>query len=338
MSRTDIDVTKLNEAVREEALQVQAAVDEVRKVIVGQAALVDRLMIGLLCRRPRPARGRARPGQDPGRQDARRRRSTCSSPASSSRPTCCPPTSSARSIYQPRRRASSWPRKGPIFANLVLADEINRAPAKVQSALLEAMQERQVTIGDATYPLPEPVPRARHPEPDRAGGHLPAARGAGRPLHAQGRWSTTRRRPRSAQILDRMVVRRRARRSAACSAATRSARWRRACARSTSTSASRDYIVALVAATREPGRRRPRRPRATSSPTAPRRAPPSPSRRPRGRTPSCAAAATSPPRTSRRSRPDVLRHRVLLTYEAEAEDVTSRTRSSTRILDAVEVP
>jgi len=58
-------------------------------------------------------------------------------------------------IYSPRDGTFS-PRKGPVFANLVLADEINRAPAKVQSALLEAMQERQVTIGDETYPLPEP--------------------------------------------------------------------------------------------------------------------------------------------------------------------------------------
>jgi MoxR-like ATPase len=58
-------------------------------------------------------------------------------------------------IYNPRE-ATFTPRKGPVFANIVLADEINRAPAKVQSALLEAMQERHVTIGDVTYPLPEP--------------------------------------------------------------------------------------------------------------------------------------------------------------------------------------
>jgi MoxR-like ATPase len=58
-------------------------------------------------------------------------------------------------IYEPKK-ASSRSSKGPVFANLVLADEINRAPAKVQSALLEAMQERQVTIGDTTYPLPSP--------------------------------------------------------------------------------------------------------------------------------------------------------------------------------------
>jgi MoxR-like ATPase len=58
-------------------------------------------------------------------------------------------------IYSPKD-GTFQPRKGPVFSNLLLADEINRAPAKVQSALLEAMQERQVTIGDATYRLPDP--------------------------------------------------------------------------------------------------------------------------------------------------------------------------------------
>ena len=108
------------------------------------------------------------------------------SSASSSRPTCCPADIVGTLIYNPQD-GSFLTKHGPIFANLVLADEINRAPAKVQSALLEAMQERQVTIGEQTYPLPEPVPRAGDAEPDRAGGHLSAARGAGRPLHAQGR-------------------------------------------------------------------------------------------------------------------------------------------------------
>ena len=73
-------------------------------------------------------------------------------------------------------------RAGPIFANVVLADEINRAPAKTQTALLEAMQERQVTIEGDRFELPLPVPRPRDAEPDRPRGHLPAARGADRPL------------------------------------------------------------------------------------------------------------------------------------------------------------
>ena len=88
-------------------------------------------------------------------------------------------------IYNPRDGTFSA-KRGPLFANLVLADEINRAPAKVQSALLEAMQEQQVTLGDETPPARGAVPGARDAEPDRAGGHLPAARGAERPLHAQG--------------------------------------------------------------------------------------------------------------------------------------------------------
>ena len=74
---------------------------------------------------------------------------------------------------------------GPVFGNFLLADEINRAPAKVQSALLEVMQERQVTIAGETYPLPEAVPRHGDAEPDRERGHLPAARGAGGPLPVQ---------------------------------------------------------------------------------------------------------------------------------------------------------
>ena len=88
-------------------------------------------------------------------------------------------------IYRPDR-ADFDTELGPVFCNFLLADEINRAPAKVQSALLEVMQERQVTIGHQTFPVPQPVPRARDAEPDRVRRHLPAARGAGRPLHAQG--------------------------------------------------------------------------------------------------------------------------------------------------------
>ena len=87
-------------------------------------------------------------------------------------------------IYNPRDGAFTT-RKGPIFANLVLADEINRAPSKVQSALLEAMQEHQVTIGDEPHAR-RAVSGPGHAEPDRAGRDVSAARSAGRPLHAQG--------------------------------------------------------------------------------------------------------------------------------------------------------
>ena len=84
-------------------------------------------------------------------------------------------------IFNPREGTYSV-RKGPVFGNLVLADEINRAPAKVQSALLEAMQERQVTLGEETFRLEEPFLVMATQNPNRAGGHLPAPRGPARPL------------------------------------------------------------------------------------------------------------------------------------------------------------
>ena len=85
------------------------------------------------------------------------------------------------SIFDQRRAEFTF-MPGPIFTNLLLADEINRAPPKTQAALLEAMQERQVTSEGETRPLPPPVRRARDPEPDRVRGHLSAAGGAARPL------------------------------------------------------------------------------------------------------------------------------------------------------------
>ena len=77
-------------------------------------------------------------------------------------------------IYRPQEGSFEF-QKGPIFHNLILADEVNRAPAKVQSALLEAMGEHQVTVGRITYRLPQSVPGDGDPEPDRAGRHLSPA-------------------------------------------------------------------------------------------------------------------------------------------------------------------
>ncbi len=84
-------------------------------------------------------------------------------------------------VYRPEDGSFHF-QQGPIFHNLVLADEVNRAPAKVQSALLEAMAERQVSIGRETYPLAGFVPRDGDPESDRTGRHVSAARGAARPI------------------------------------------------------------------------------------------------------------------------------------------------------------
>src|SRR5512137_2576364 len=154
MSRTDIDVARLNESVREEARLVQAAVDEVRKVIVGQKPLVERMMVALLCRGhllvegvPGLAKTLAVKtfGQVLDLGFARIQFT----------PDLLPADLVGTLIYQ-QSTGQFVARKGPVFTNLLLADEINRAPAKVQSALLEAMQERQVTLGDTTHTLPEP--------------------------------------------------------------------------------------------------------------------------------------------------------------------------------------
>ena len=101
-------------------------------------------------------------------------------------PDLMPADVTGSSIYN-QRAASSSSGPGPIFANLLLGDEINRAPPKTQAALLEAMQERQVTIEGETRTAGAAVPRARHAEPDRVRGHVPAARGAARPLPAADR-------------------------------------------------------------------------------------------------------------------------------------------------------
>ena len=87
-------------------------------------------------------------------------------------------------VYDARTSEFSF-RPGPVFTNLLLADEINRTPPKTQASLLEAMEERQVSVDGVPRPLPDPFIVVRHAEPDRVRGHLPAPRGAARPLPAQ---------------------------------------------------------------------------------------------------------------------------------------------------------
>ena len=191
------DVKVINELVQKECAFVEKLLSEVGKVIVGQT-LHDRAHPHRPAhRRPRAARRRARPRQDADRAHAVRRdqREVRAHPVHARPPAGRPHRHGHLQPAEGRVHARS---SGPIFANLVLADEINRAPAKVQSALLEAMQERQVTIGDQTLPAARAVPRHGDAEPDRAGGHLPAARSAGRSLHAdgQGRLPDARRRAR----------------------------------------------------------------------------------------------------------------------------------------------
>ncbi|AZQ43076.1 AAA family ATPase [Nonlabens ponticola] len=151
---TAVDVASINDKVQAESAFIDQLVREMNKVIVGQQYMIDRLLIGLL------GRGHILLEGVPGL--AKTLAITTLSKAvqgSFSRiqftPDLLPADVVGTLIYNMKENDFSI-RKGPIFANFVLADEINRAPAKVQSALLEAMQEKQVTIGDTTFKLEKP--------------------------------------------------------------------------------------------------------------------------------------------------------------------------------------
>src|SRR5437016_1940725 len=147
-------ISAINEAVQEAGAFLRPLFSEIGKVIVGQAYLVERLVIGLL------ANGHVLLEGVPGLAKTLSVKSlaNCLNVKFSRlqfTPDMLPADVIGTQIYNPQSGAFTT-RRGPIFANLVLADEINRAPAKVQSALLEAMQEKQVTIGDQTFKLEEP--------------------------------------------------------------------------------------------------------------------------------------------------------------------------------------
>src|SRR5579872_1539952 len=147
-------ISAINNAVQEASAFTRPLFNEIGKVIIGQSYLVERLTIGLL------ANGHVLLEGVPGLAKTLSVKSlaACLSVKFSRlqfTPDMLPADVVGTQIYNPQS-GSFTTRRGPIFANLVLADEINRAPAKVQSALLEAMQEKQVTIGDQTFKLEEP--------------------------------------------------------------------------------------------------------------------------------------------------------------------------------------
>jgi len=332
MAKAELDVAKLNETVRAEALAVQAAVDEIKKVIVGQKGLIDRLMVALLCRGhllvegvPGLAKTLAvrTLGQVLDLQFSRIQFT----------PDLLPADLIGTMVYQ-QKTGEFVARKGPVFTNLLLADEINRAPAKVQSALLEAMQERQVTLGLASHPLPEPfvVFATQNPIEQEGTYPLPEAQIDRFLLKARVDYP---RREEERQILDRMITGeapRVARLLKADAVARLSLRVREVYL----DDRIRDYVVAVVGATR--------RPRDVGlSEMAPLIA--------YGASPRATLAFSEAaravaflhgrgyvvPEDVKEVAKDVLRHRILLTYEAEAENVTAETVVE-RILERVEVP
>ncbi len=149
-----IDIKQIAEQVEEKSEFVRSLMTELEKVIVGQSYMLERLLVGLL------SNGHILIEGVPGLAKTL----TVTTMAQAIRasfqrlqftPDLLPADLIGTQIYKPQD-GTFYVRKGPIFANIILADEINRAPAKVQSALLEAMQEHQVTISDETFAMPEP--------------------------------------------------------------------------------------------------------------------------------------------------------------------------------------
>ncbi|MHB8854723.1 MAG: AAA family ATPase [Ignavibacteriaceae bacterium] len=149
-----MDIAALNEKIKQESAFVDLLMNEIGKVIVGQKQMVERLIVGLL------GNGHILLEGVPGLAKTLAIKTLASAMKAKYQriqftPDLLPADLIGTMIYN-QKDGNFFIRKGPIFSNFILADEINRAPAKVQSALLEAMQERQITIGDQTFKLEEP--------------------------------------------------------------------------------------------------------------------------------------------------------------------------------------
>ncbi len=150
----DFDIKAINEKIQKESAFVEKITDQVGKVIVGQKYMIERLLIGLL------ADGHVLLEGVPGLAKTMAVKTLSSVIKTQFQriqftPDLLPADLIGTMIFEQKTGKFSV-KKGPVFSNLILADEINRSPAKVQSALLESMQERQVTIGDETFALPSP--------------------------------------------------------------------------------------------------------------------------------------------------------------------------------------
>jgi MoxR-like ATPase len=149
-----VDISALNEKIKNESAFIDLLMTEISKAIVGQKVMVERLIIGLL------GNGHVLLEGVPGLAKTLAIKSLSAAMKAEFRriqftPDLLPADLIGTQIYN-QKDGNFFIKKGPIFSNFILADEINRAPAKVQSALLEAMQERQITIGDQTFKLQEP--------------------------------------------------------------------------------------------------------------------------------------------------------------------------------------
>ncbi len=328
----NVDTNKLAEEINRQGTWVKAVKSEMGKVVVGQDQLVDRLLIGLL------TNGHVLLEGVPGLAKTLTVNSLAGALAAEFQriqftPDLLPADLLGTLIFNPQTNEFS-PKLGPVFSNLILADEINRAPAKVQSALLEAMQERQVTIGDTTYKLPDPflVLATQNPIDQEGTYQLPEAQLDRFLVKVLVDYPSV---DEERAILDRMAT------SSAKTTTT-------AVVDPKTVIASRklvnyvyvddgvkDYIVSLIHATRQPGEIDPGLGplvRAGASP--------------RGTINLTLAAKAAAflqgrgyvvPQDVKDLAHDVLRHRILLSYEAEAEEITSEEIIGA-ILDRIPVP
>ncbi len=326
------DVKAINDLVQNESAFVDLVFGEVTKVIIGQRYMMERILIGLL------TGGHVLLEGVPGLAKTLTVKTLSDTLEATFKriqftPDLLPADLLGTLVYHQHTGEFSV-KKGPVFANVILADEVNRAPAKVQSALLEAMQERQVTISDTTYPLPRPfiVMATQNPVEQEGTYPLPEAQVDRFMLMVKVDYPT---REEERQIMDRMAT-------GTVEAVNKVVgpddigRARDVVKQIYMDEKLKEYIVDLVQATREPERyglaelkgyiQYGASPRATIYLNLAARA--HAFLRHRGFvTPEDVKAVGL----------DVLRHRVILTYEAEADEYTSE-KVVQRIFDAVEVP
>ncbi|WP_394837624.1 MoxR family ATPase [Pendulispora rubella] len=326
------DVRALNELVAKESAFVDRLTTEVGKVIVGQSYMIERILIGLL------TGGHVLLEGVPGLAKTLTVRTLCDVIAAKFAriqftPDLLPADVIGTVIYN-QQKGDFTQKLGPVFANLVLADEINRAPAKVQSALLEAMQERQVTIGDKTYPLPQPfiVMATQNPIEQEGTYPLPEAQVDRFMLMIKVGYPS---REDERKIMDRMTALEPAKAEPIVHPADL-LNAKQIIGQVYVDEKVKDYIVEVVFATREPARHGLKdlapliefgaSPRASIALNLAARA--HAFLRHRGYV---------TPEDVKAVGPDVLRHRLVLTYEADAEEVTAE-QIVRRVFEVVEVP
>jgi MoxR-like ATPase len=337
------DVRVINELVERESAFIEPILAEVGRVIVGQEHMVEQLLIGLL------TGGHVLLEGVPGLAKTLTVRTLCDTVSAKFQriqftPDLLPADLVGTVIYNQQSGQFSA-KKGPIFANLILADVINRAPAKVQSALLEAMQERQVTIGDETYPLDKPfmVMATQNPLEQEGTYPLPEAQIDRFMLHVRVGYPS---RDDERKIMERMAIHTlregeednpalqlKARRVVTPSEILHA---RKTIGQVYVDEKIKDYIIDIVLTTRDPKRAGLKdltdmiahgaSPRASIALNVAARA--HAFMRHRG---------FVTPEDIKAIGPDVLRHRLIRSYEAEAEEISS-DQIIRRIFEAVEVP